>query len=205
MRLLITTVCIAVFILFALSPAAAQGRDFSNYASVKLGGFFPDDNDFEDGFAGEVALGHYFSPHFAVEGELGFVWIGDFSGTVNTIFGPIEADIDVSAVPLTATLKAILPLNNAELYIGAGGGFYFLNASVGYTVIGFPGYYYDDNDVAFGGHILAGGQLDISDLVFLGVEVKYTSTDSATLNIANTSLDVKVEGISAMAVLGFRF
>lgn len=204
MKLLNAIFCITVVIILVLLPAAAQGRDFPNYVSVKLGGFFPDDNDFENGFSGEVALGHYFSPNFAVEGGLGYVWIGDFEGTVNTVFGPVVADVDVSAAPLTVTVKAILPLNYTELYVGVGGGFYFINASVNYSTIGFPAYY-DDNDVAFGGHIVAGVQLDISDLAFLGIEGKYTATDSVTLYVAGTALEVEVEGFSATGVLGFRF
>ncbi len=197
-------VFLSSLVLVLFLPAYAHGQELPNYYSVKFGGFFPDSNDFEDGFAGEVALGHYFSPNFALEVGLGYVWIGDFNGKVSTPYGHIGADIDVAALPLTATAKAVLPLKNAELYAGAGGGFYFLNASAFYFVFGIP-VYYEDNDTAFGGHIMAGVQFYPSDTVFIGVEGKYTSTDSVTLNIADASVDVEVEGFSATAVLGWMF
>ncbi len=204
MKYLTRMIFFLAFTLVLLFSAAAYGQDTLNYLSFKGGAFFPDNQDFEDSFTAEVTVEHYFNPNLAIEGGLGYVGIGDFDGTVNTPFGPIKADVDSWAVPITFTAKGILPINNIKLYAGAGFGLYVLEARATFSFLGFPASD-DDDEVVWGGHLLAGLQVDVSPQILLGLEGKYTSTDNVSLHVANTSLEVEVEGFSATGVIGFRF
>ncbi len=80
-RLVFAAVLAVVFSVFTLVPAHAKPLS-PNYATLKLGGYFPQHSDldgFDSGFNGEISLGHLVAPGFAVEGGLGyFVTKGDF-------------------------------------------------------------------------------------------------------------------------------
>jgi hypothetical protein len=208
MKHLTTTIVVAV-VLVVLLPAAGQCQTIRQksskyYASLRAGAFFPDRGEFDDGFSGEVSIGVYLSPNLAIEGSLGVVWIGDFNGSIDTVFGPVPADIDVTATPLTFTVKGILPYKRTEFYLAAGGGVYFLRAEASFFSFGWPSFI-DENEVVLGGHLATGFTVEVERTIFVGLEARYTSTDSADMRIANTSLDIEMQGTSLTVIAGFRF
>jgi outer membrane protein W len=203
-RLSTSIILIAAVALLLVLPAAAHAQQGKYYMTVKAGAYFPANDEFDDGFAGEFSFGAYVRPQLALEGTLGVVWLGDFNGSVDTLFGPVPADIDVTATPLTFTVKWVLPRQYTEFYLGAGAGLYFITAEALFFDSGFP-VLIDENEIVFGGHLVAGFSADVGRRTFLGLEAKYTSTENAAMRIANTSLDLEVEGFTLTGLIGFRF
>ena len=72
-RHLVLTICI--FILCGLGAYPATGAEYQNYVAGKMGVYSPQSNDlegFDNGFNGEIAIGHYFSRNFAGEFGIGY-------------------------------------------------------------------------------------------------------------------------------------
>jgi hypothetical protein len=205
----LTTIIAAAVALVLLLPAAGHCQEIRQkksryYAAFKAGAFFPDRGDYDNGFSGEVAIGGYLNPNLVLEGSLGFVSIDDFTGSVDTVFGPVPAEIDVTATPLTFTFKFLLPLRSTELYLGAGAGFYFMRVEATFYPLGWPSYI-DENEVLLGGHLVAGLTVDVERRIFIGLEGKYTATESVDIRLANTPIDVEMNGIGLTVLAGFRF
>jgi len=185
------------FLMFAPLGAFAQ----ENYLAFKAGIYTPngdltdDGADFDSGFAGEIAWGHYLTPNLVIEPAVGY-----FS-TDDTIDGFL--DIDISVVPVTATAKYIVPLQTGEVFFGAGLGVYFVAVDVEVTAMGST-FSDDDDDTVFGGHIVAGANFDLSPQWFLGVEGRYLLTGEAEA-FGDDDLSADVNGYIFSAVVGYRF
>ena len=189
----------------------AENNEKQNYMTFKAGIYYPESGDYEDfdtGFNGEISIGHYFSPNAALEfgigyfdlewSDIGYEWpIGNWSDKG-----------EITTIPITVTLKGIIPFKRGELYGGAGIGVYLVEGEVDVNsdLIDFK---VDDDDVTFGPHVLIGFNIDISQNVFIGVEGKYTWAEEAEFE--ETILDQKVEIITELDGLictfnvGFRF
>ncbi len=183
-----------VFVFVLLLPLAANAQEKSNYIVGKLGFYSPtgdlDDLEFDTGFNGQIAFGHYFHKNFALEGGIGYVQTdSDLSGL----------DWEGSAIPITVTAKGILPLDTVELYAGVGIGLYF--ASLEVTVPGFPSV--DDDDTVFGSHLTLGANFDFSESVFFGVEGTYVITGEA--EFFDDPEGVSFDGFTLTGSVGYRF
>ncbi|HEY5996135.1 MAG TPA: porin family protein [Candidatus Deferrimicrobiaceae bacterium] len=179
-----TMLRIAAFALLAtVFPAPAANAE-GNYVVAKGGFYTPDSNGLDgygSGFAGEAAVGHEFARNLAGEVGVGYIK-ADKSATSGKL----------SAVPVTVTALAKLPLDVVELYAGAGLGVY--NAKFEET--GIP----SSSDTAFGYHLTAGGRADLSRQLFVGAEFRYLWA-KATFD----RTDLKLDGYTASVDLGFRF
>ncbi len=172
---------VAVASLAFAATASAEG----NYAVVKGGFYTPTSNDldgFGSGFSGEAAFGHDFTRNLGAEIGVGFMQTDKTAtGTSNKI----------ELVPITATFKVKAPIDVVELFAGAGLGAYNATYKSGGV---------SSSKTAFGYHLVAGGQADLSQNVFLGAEFKYlwakASFDGA---------DAKLDGYATTLNLGFRF
>ena len=127
---------ISVFSIF-LPVYSFAGDDSSSryikpyYVSLKAGIYSPtgDLDDFSTGFNGEITLNRYFSPNFAIETSFGYFQT-DYNGQ-DTAFGTgFSSDVDIHSIPITATLKGIIPLVFGELYAGVGGGIQFVDGDI---------------------------------------------------------------------------
>lgn len=170
-------------------PFSAIGADKGCYLSMKAGIYSPDSDDLEDfdeGFAGEIALGHYFNQNLAVELGAGYF------ETEEDIFG-VEADLMV--IPVTLTVKPILPIGNLELYGLAGIGAYFVDGELGSL---------DDSDTDCSPHAGLGFSYKITENLSFGVEGKYLWT-SAEFKDAGAKTDVHLDGYVVMGGLAFHF
>lgn len=189
-------------VLLGITPLAATAAMPSmpgNYAAIKLGAYFPQSDDLEEfdtGFNGEIAFGHYFTPNLA--GEIGIGYFQSESGSI-VFFEPgvglFTADAELKVVPVTLNVKLVYPLQNVELYALGGIGIYFSKLEV--NALGLSD---SDDDTAFGVNLGVGINVNITPNVYLGGEVKYLWAEPSFFDV-----DAKIDGFQATANLGYRF
>jgi len=191
----------------AAAPAAPAVFTPNNYLHLRLGAVMPQSTDLDDlkigtGFDGEVAIGRRFSPNLA--GELG---LGYFSaeGSHMTVFDPgsgltIDLKATFSGVPLTASIKGILPLSpSVELYGLVGLGLYMVTLEATGSAMGQTAST-SENDSAVGVQFGAGLSFDVSSTAFLSVDLRYLIA-KASFGGAEGNID----SLFLNAGVGFRF
>jgi opacity protein-like surface antigen len=195
-------VIVICFCVMGLSlTAQAEGKD---YLVLKGGVYKPQSTelgDFSTGFNGEIAYGHYFDRNWALELGTGY-----FVTKANQEAHPpfqASVDLDLKTVPLTASLKGVIPVDKWELYGIGGLGAYFVFADVKVNSIGNREVSHSDNNVLFGVFLGIGAQYNITPTVFVGLEGKYLWTTKTTFS--DTNADIDLSGIQGTINLGFRF
>lgn len=210
---LLVLVFLGVFLSFSMTHAQDRYSLMgpSNYFAVKAGIFSPqsdDLKDFDEGFNGEIAFGHYFNRHLAMEVGLGYFRTeASFSGTIPG-YGAYSEKDKLSVVPVTLSVKGILPIDKLELYAIGGIGLYFINGKADASVQRLGSISLEDDEVSFGVHLGAGMKFNITKEVFLGIEGKYiwTKADFETTYAGyRVNLDVDIEGFLVTGMIGFRF
>ncbi len=193
---------IAAALISSASQASAEEQP-ANYVLLKGGIYSPSlshdlDNfnggstthlDSKTGFAGEVAVGHYFLPMLAVELGAGY-----FESKGSPAAGPGEAKLKV--VPLIATGKALLPLGIFEPYGLFGIGAYVTDLNVSGTTGNFRG----STEVTYGLHAGAGFNINFSSNMFVGLEGKYLWAEPSF-----GGQHIRLDGFITTADIGFRF
>lgn len=193
---------LAVVMIGSASLASAEEAP-ANYVVLKGGIYSPSlshdlDNfnggstthlDSKTGFAGEVAVGHYFLPMIAVELGAGY-----FESKGSPAAEPGDAKLKV--VPLIATGKVLLPLGIFEPYglFGIGGYVTELNVS------GNTGNFRGSTKITYGLHAGAGFNINFSSNMFAGLEGKYLWAEPSF-----GGQHVKLDGFITTADVGFRF
>jgi opacity protein-like surface antigen len=183
-----------LFLAFLLLAVPALAASPSNYATLKLGAYLPQDDDldeFDTGFNGEVAFGHYFNPNVALEFGVGYL---KTEGEVPGVSG------EITSHPILLSIKGVTQITGGEFYGMAGVGFYITDAEVstlGVTV--------NSDDTPFGFHFGVGGNLNLSPNAFLGLEAKYFWAKPSFDVLGITSFDFHLDGIQATANIGYRF
>lgn len=193
---------LAVALIGISSAASAEEEKPANYVLLKAGIYSPsmsfDLNNFnggrehldsKTGFAGEVAVGHYFLPILAIELGAGY-----FESDGSPAAQPGETKLRV--VPLIATGKVFLPLGIFEPYGLAGIGAYISDLEVSGTTNNFQG----STEVTYGFHAGAGFNINFSKNMFVGLEGKYLWAEPSF-----GGQHVKLDGFVTTADLGFRF
>lgn len=189
-------IAMALF-LFSVAPSYAKPLS-SNYAQLKVGGFFPQTNDLDNFDAGgniEVGIGHRVAPGFAIEGNFGYF---ETKGNFN-LPGIGSGDETFKVMPLTLSLKGQAYFDRFEPYAEAGIGVYFIKDEINGTILGFSGSN-SENDTQLGLHVGLGGNYNITPQVFLGVEGRYLWLRTDTFGV-----DVKLDGFLLTANAGYRF
>jgi len=189
--------------LIGVTPPVFAAEKPSNYVALKGGIYSPSDSydldnfnggsithlDNKTGFNGEVAIGHYFLPVFAVELGAGY-----FESKGSPAAAP--GDAKLKAVPVLATAKALLPLGPIEPYGEFGIGAYFTKFDVNGNLGSFSG----SSDFTYGLHAGAGVNFNITDIIFLGFEGRYLWAKPSY-----GGQDIKLDGFTTTADLGVRF
>lgn len=193
---------LAVALIGISSPASAEEYP-ANYVVFKGGIYSPSDNfdldnfnngnrtrlDSKTGFAGEIAVGHYFLPILAV--ELG----GGYFESKGSPAAP-TGEAKLKVVPLVATGKVFLPLGIFEPY-----GLFGIGAYVTDLDVDSNAYRVDaSTEVTFGWHAGAGFNLNLQKNFFVGVEGKYLWAEPSF-----GGQDIKLDGFVTTADIGFRF
>jgi opacity protein-like surface antigen len=182
------------------APAFASS---ANYTVLKAGLYSPSSSyhledvndgnrsrlDSKTGFAGEIALGHYFMPMLAV--ELG---VGYFESKGSPAAQPGEAKLTV--VPLTVTGKVLLPLGLLEPYGLFGIGAYISDLDVSGSEQNFR----TSTEITYGLHLGAGLNLNFHPTMFAGLEAKYLWAEPSF-----GGNHVALDGFITTANLGFRY
>ena len=191
---------IVVSIIGIAAPVSAAENP-SNYVAVK-GGIYAPSKDFnistvnidaKSGISGEIAIGHYFLPVFAM--ELG---VGYFESKGSPAAQGGETNLKV--LPLLVTAKGLLPLGDIEPYGELGIGAYFAKIDGSGTLA----YIGNSTKGIFGLHVGAGVNFNLTENVFLGVGGRYLF--SRQLSFGNKDInEVKLDGFTLTADLGFRF
>jgi outer membrane protein W len=206
-----------LLILFVVVPGSALGVDgedrANNYFAAKAGLYTPTDDleedEFDSGFNGEVAFGHYFHPNVAFELGLGyFKTEANLSGRL-PLAGSYTEDDEVTVIPLTATVKGAWSAGIAEFYGGGGVGLYTAEVEIYAVSQNLPPLSIRDEDTVFGVHLLAGVNFDITEKIFLGIEGKQIWTQQAAfegvfLKVPVTT-ETNLDGFMVTGNIGFRF
>jgi hypothetical protein len=177
-----------VFITLLPLPFVCQAQDRLRYLAVKPG-IYCWQGDLEDehtlGFNCEIAYGYYLRPHLVIEGSAGYIHDGVHKGN------------DIRGKTILLSLKRVYFAGKYEPFWGAGAGIYFANYN-GVLTGARNKVPMDVDDTVYGGHLLAGVNLNLYLSLFLGLEGKYTFTSNADFKGAKVNLD----GFAIMAVLG---
>ena len=194
----------ALFVVLAvaltgLAPSVSLAESPSNYVALK-GGIYSPSKDFninninadsKTGFDGEIAFGHYFLPVFAMELGAGY-----FESKGSPAALPGEAKLKV--VPVILTAKGLLPMGPIEPYGEFGIGAYITKLDVSGDLD--SGNFSGSSKGVFGLHAGGGVNFNITQDVFLGVEGRYIWAKPSF-----GGQDIKLDGFTVTADLGFRF
>jgi opacity protein-like surface antigen len=175
----------------------------ANYFALKGGVYSPSKSyhlrDFNDGnrsrldsktgFNGELAVGHYFLPVFAIELGAGY-----FESKGSPEAEPGETKLKV--VPVLATAKVLIPIGPVvEPYGEFGIGAYFTKLKV----TGNSGNFDGESKITYGLHAGGGINFNITNTSFIGVEGRYLWAKPKY-----GGQPVNLDGFTATAVLGVR-
>ena len=213
----------SVFVLIPVGYSGATDSDPKNYLLLKLGAYSPQHDDldyFDKGFNGEFYYGRYFHKNFASE-----IGVGYFKSNGRRSFSvtsPIPSatatellEDSLKVIDILYTIKGILPIGRLELFAGPGIGLYFAkvnSVATTTTVVPLLGTVVtkesgDDLKNAFGFHVLAGANFNITKEWFIGVEGKYfwAKTDKTLEPIAAGFFGSHLDGLVGTASMGWRF
>lgn len=199
-----------------LIPFRTSAQDY--YITAKPGIYSPQTDDLEDfdtGFNGEIAFGWQPNTNFAAEIGLGYFNTEAkerFSGQVGGVSFAGELKAELNIFPITFTLKGIVPYKKWEFFGLGGIGAYIVSGDLKarFTVDGVSvAADLDDWDTVFGGYLGLGIHYNMTRTIFVGAEGKYLWTNKAKLQDVSFGVPIETEfrmdGILAMAVIGFRF
>jgi opacity protein-like surface antigen len=190
--------------LIGITPQAFAADKPANYVVLKGGIYSPSEKydldnfngdgnithlDSKTGFNGELAIGRYLLPFFAMELGAGY-----FESKGSPAAEPGKAKLKV--VPVIATAKALIPIGPVEPYGEFGIGAYFTKFDVNGNLGNFSG----SSKVTYGLHAGAGVNFNITDTMFLGFEGRYLWAKPSY-----GGQDVKINGFTTTADLGLRF
>jgi opacity protein-like surface antigen len=171
----------------ATEPVASPAPQ--GYTVVRIGGVVPkheDMNGFDTGLGLEVGFGLAASPNVALEAAIGrYTLSGSASGYASGSY--VTAKENVTAIPVTTTVKAILGDQQFNIYALAGAGLYFISTSAEASS-GYASASASETATAFGFHFGAGTAVHIDDHLMIGAELKYIIA-SAQLYDVTTGLD----------------
>ncbi len=196
------TLAVAVA-LMCVAPSLSAAEGPPNYLVLKAGIYSPSESfdvenvnggetdriDPQTGFNGEIAIGHYFLPVFATELGVGYF---ESEGSPAALPGEVKLKV----VPVTFTAKAFIPLGLVEPYGEFGIGAYIADLDV----TGNIGNFSSSTKGVFGFHAGGGVNFNITPVVFLGVEGRYLWAKPSF-----GGQDIKLDGFTVTADLGFRF
>ena len=204
------TILMIVLVLAFLIPINVFA-ELPFYVALKPGIYSPQSSDLDSsGFNGEIAFGYRFNPNIAAEFGIGYFYTEGEATAVGATF-VVREKFDINVVPLTLTLKAILPYKQWEFFGLVGGGVYIVSGPYDYYYYDYYyyDYEYDDYDAVLGGYLGGGVHYNITPAVFVGVEGKYLWTDKVKLEYeefgAHREVEFRLDGIIATGVIGIRF
>jgi hypothetical protein len=213
--LIISALSISIF--FLISPFSAVGDvSRSNYIVYKHGIYSAESDNLKDSdtkYYGELLFGRYLSPYLSMQTGISYL---DTEGTLresDQVLGSIVGNADVTAIGILATARGyypfkLFPIKKGELFAGAGAGLYFVDGEADLTT-SVGDFSVDDEDTIYGVHFELGSNIDITRVVFFGIEGKYLWAEEAKLkgNAFGTGVEFEYDltRIIITVDIGFRF
>lgn len=207
MKKLLLSVC-----LFFSTVSVSIADDY--YLSVKGGSLFPNTdtaglNYFKTGYNVEVAVGTRIHRYLAIEAGAGYfesekngstsiISVDTFGNITRTDFTP-----KVSVIPITLTLKGVVPINMVDLFIGGGGGGYYAKYKNKLETNTF-GWVFDGNGNAFGYHVVGGVDINISNSLAVGAEIKHIFV-KPDFDFSEFKEKIRLDGTIVNASLKYKF
>lgn len=208
----VTTMVVTVS---ASSAFSVETEKRANYAVGGVGIFTPtnglDDAGYGSGINTSVAYGRYLTPNLILEGMVDYFRTKSETSGVDTAIGSYSRDDIIGTTGLLVTLKGELPLGPVDLFGGAGVGLYgsFFNSKVDSERYGTS---YDNNDFdsTFGAHVSLGGNYNITEMLFVGIEGRYRWTGEVDMKDSSgggipVAYSSDLNGYTVAATFGFRF
>lgn len=160
--------------------AVTEKKAKNSYFLVRGGWFFSDEpSGMNTGTGAEVGLGMQPLRWLAAEGSIGFIDADDYDDNV------INKHLTIQMVPVTGTVRAILPINQFDLYALAGGGIYYTMLTSDNLNQSYSGS--DSNDkVLFGYHYGGGASVLLGGGSSVGAEVRQIVTKWDDMDISGT-------------------
>lgn len=199
-----------------VSPPVVSTGDVAEtpyYLTLKLGIYSPesdeltDDTRFDTGWTGEISFGRHFHRNFAAELGVGYLETDGDDANFRPP-GPYGADLEIRAIPITLTVKGVLPLRNVDLFAAIGVGFYFVMAEVDVTTYPVGSDSFDDDDIVFGFHGGLGANFNVTENMFIGMEGKYLWARpefDGTILGRRWEFDADLDGFTITINIGYRF
>lgn len=190
--------CLSLVVaLLCIAPTGSLAAGPSSYVVLK-GGIYSPSKDFDvnninvdskTGFDGEIAFGQYFLPMLGAEFGVGYF---ESKGSPAALPGELKLKV----VPVTLTGKVFLPLGPIEPYGEFGIGAYITKLDLSGNLGDFGG----STKGVFGLHAGGGVNINFTDTVFVGAEGRYLWAKPSF-----GGQDIKLDGFTVTANLGFRF
>jgi opacity protein-like surface antigen len=194
---------LAAVILFFNVFSVAHASELDGVVTLKGGIYSPQQDpvkDFGSGLNGEISLGGYYNPNFLFELGVGyFETEGD--GVIVVPGGAIiPAVVEITVIPVTASIKWLYPIGSFEPYVEAGAGVYVADADISGGGVGLS-----DRYTNFGVHLGLGANFDITKRVFIGVEGRYLWMAEHKFKLGQVTEDIEMDGITGTINVGYRF
>lgn len=214
-KMLVLIALTAVVVTVSAGPALSIDTEKrANYMVGSLGGYNPtgglDDGGFESGMNTSVAYGRYLTSHLILEGMVDYFRAKAETTGADQALGNYSRDDQIGTTGLLVTLKGEYSVGSVDLFGGAGVGFYgaFLRSEIESDNLGTLSEK-DDSDSTFGAHLSLGGNYNINEVLYVGVEGRYRWTGDVEMKEINGGLPVTysgdLNGYSVAATFGFRF
>ena len=182
--------------LLSSSCVYASELSKSGYLAIKGGVFQPNTDlgttdtglkNFKSATNYEISGGFKASPYFALDAGLGYYSTALKSG----------ANGKVNVLDVTLNAIGIIPISSVDLFAGAGFGTYFATIKDSAN---------DTTGSALGYQLLGGVDINITDSIAIGGEVKYSKAKPEFEMLGSSSkIKINVGGTTYNGVLKFRF
>ena len=147
------------------------------------------DIDLEDGiYVGLAGWVPVFFPNFFVGAEAGWAYASS-DGEIDSAFGRLDTDVDVTYVPVELNAKYVIPIDPCWM-ISLGGGISFNYFSLDVDVEDFSS---DEDDWVFGGQFFADVTYKFPNSPwFVGIGTKYQITEDLEYHQDDLDIDTNV-------------
>jgi hypothetical protein len=180
------------------APLPAVAADETNqYFFFSLGGYRPDNDAAATSSCMEVGYGVKPLPYLALEGMLGYLQASE----QRTVSAPAQEFV-LHAIPITAAVKAIMPIGVGSVYALGGGGVYYTRFHFNGDRATVP-FATNDDDFATGYYYGAGGDIQFGNVGF-GLLAKKLNLKASFNKVRNSPAvasfaDYNYGGIQIMA------
>lgn len=189
--------------LFFAIFSIAHGSELDGVVTLKGGVYSPQKDpvkEFDTGLNGEISIGGYFKTNFLFELGVGYFETEGDGVVVLPGGANIPADVKLTVIPVTASIKWLYPTGSFEPYVEAGTGVYVADID-----LSGGGVSLSDRYTNFGVHLGLGANFDITKRVFVGVEGRYLWMAEHKFKLGQGTEDVELDGITGTLNLGYRF